>query len=621
MRKSVYTNEVERVSTKTGFARSAGTAAYPELWRGLGFSMPTFLWNRKGKTTQQMVMPRSIGAFALWQPGVTSVQGKYGGYHHHDGGANAYMSFETASVVPGLTPKTGIAISLWYRGTAGGYQQLFSKDVNGGVRLWQFRVNTGGKCEFIPFRGAAASSLASATTINDGKWHHLFGCWDGVDQFIFVDGKEDAHVAFAGPVNTQHTSLYIGRWASGADYLNGDVGQFAFWNTGVNGHQFADVLYNDPYALHRLARNQVVMSADTGGYIGHVQQIIMATPTPDVDVSPNVVITNPVSAVFTLLTPADVFAGTEVPIAAELTLTLGQETPTVDIISNETFAANPIAILMGLPETSYDPPPHIDSNEANPDEQALVFDMPIPIIDMGETVAPDELTMTLAEQDPVIPSTIAVLISGAVAMTATAVDPITGATSLEAILPLMTLEAESYGRYHTGDYPNYETSGFPLLTLEAEIIPGGVLTADTTLPLMTLDIRTGLRTEPVMPLMTLSATISSANNGDMIRPLPLMTLSASGQETGKGDFSRPLPLLELEIDLKNGLNGDFASELPLLTLVGIGINGSTAATLNKDLPLITLEATGYDDISGDLSKPLPLLTVEAFADSYVNRFI
>ncbi len=252
MLKVIDESDLTQVSYKTGVAHLAGDAQYPQLWKGLTFSLPTFL--RASGAKSLIPMPRAaLPSPPFWGAGATITDTRFGSAVNLSGGSTGYV---TIGSPPGLMPKTGIAISAWVRTTVSGYQQIFTKDGLSGTRFWQFRFNAG-LIEMICFTGASPGTATGTTLLNDGEWHHVFGTWDGLNIEVWADGILEASVAKLGPVNTGADRVtYIGKSDVGSDWWAGDIGQIAFWENGIDGNMAAPLLYRDPYALNRLGEEK-----------------------------------------------------------------------------------------------------------------------------------------------------------------------------------------------------------------------------------------------------------------------------------------------------------------------------------------------------------------------------
>ncbi len=48
------------------------------------------------------------------------------------------------------------------------------------------------------------------TSVNDQKWHHVAGVCDGVQMYLYVDGRQDSSAKVAGKIRINDEPVYIG---------------------------------------------------------------------------------------------------------------------------------------------------------------------------------------------------------------------------------------------------------------------------------------------------------------------------------------------------------------------------------------------------------------------------
>jgi len=65
----------------------------------------------------------------------------------------------------------------------------------------------------VPGDIGVASGVLARTNINDGRWHHIAGVYDGRTAALYIDGRRDVSAAVAGPIAANNLSLWIG-WDS-----------------------------------------------------------------------------------------------------------------------------------------------------------------------------------------------------------------------------------------------------------------------------------------------------------------------------------------------------------------------------------------------------------------------
>jgi len=84
------------------------------------------------------------------------------------------------------------------------------------------------------YKGAAYSSLTSATSYTTGAWSHLAVTWDGTTVKIFLDGAEDANtLAIAAALDVSANGFYEKRFGiddAGASFYVGYLAECRIWN-------------------------------------------------------------------------------------------------------------------------------------------------------------------------------------------------------------------------------------------------------------------------------------------------------------------------------------------------------------------------------------------------------
>lgn len=158
-------------------------------------------------------------------------------------GVNDYA---TTSYGSGLTYPDGISIQAWVRSTGTG---------DGGIVIsrdgWNFIGLNAGLGEGKPGMNLGLGSPASGAyttveypeSINDSKWHHLVGTYDGSQLSIYVDGdgvsKAAAGLAFTTDVfkiGWDDTNSY-----EPIRYFTGDIDDVRIWNRALSPGEIADL--------------------------------------------------------------------------------------------------------------------------------------------------------------------------------------------------------------------------------------------------------------------------------------------------------------------------------------------------------------------------------------------
>jgi len=158
-----------------------------------------------------------------------------------------------------VAPTAGITISAWVKTTvASGLKVIVCEDRFSTTpnRDWGFVLNSSRKLQFYVKNpdGSGANSLdarrAAADEINDGKWHHVCGTWDGTTDVgaakLSVDGDVETFTATAAGIkNTAPFPTAIGATTAGsAFWWNGEMSNIQIWDASI-GDAEIEALYNN----------------------------------------------------------------------------------------------------------------------------------------------------------------------------------------------------------------------------------------------------------------------------------------------------------------------------------------------------------------------------------------
>ena len=140
----------------------------------------------------------------LWQP----AGGKIGGCAKFDG-SDDYAQAVNESIFD-LTSQ--ITVSAWIKVSA--FNRNFQAIATKGDNAW--RIQRWSNTNQIEFACTGLSynpphgSLVGNRSVNDGRWHHVAGVYDGAMMYLYVDGVLDAFAAASGNINTNNYKVMIG---------------------------------------------------------------------------------------------------------------------------------------------------------------------------------------------------------------------------------------------------------------------------------------------------------------------------------------------------------------------------------------------------------------------------
>lgn len=169
--------------------------------------------------------------------------------------SSMYLSVPDGGHLEGFSEFTAATWTIWEGGGGGdstdgvlhrkGNTTLFLVDSTHKLGAWVF---TG------IWRGA---DVIGATSINDGKLHHVAVTWDkNADITVYLDGKVDGvNSSTYGVVSSDTSTFYIGRQETNK-YFDGKIGDYYLWNRKLNISEI-NKLYTDPHALFRTRQYEI----------------------------------------------------------------------------------------------------------------------------------------------------------------------------------------------------------------------------------------------------------------------------------------------------------------------------------------------------------------------------
>jgi len=120
-----------------------------------------------------------------------------------------------------------VSVSCWVKYTDSGgtryinsFGDKYGLYINSGKLFWHYR-NTANQFK----------SVGSATTFNDGQWHHVMGVNDGTNLKIYIDGvlNNSNTNGSSGIVGTSDSR--IGARFNNANHYEGNIDEFAIWDS------------------------------------------------------------------------------------------------------------------------------------------------------------------------------------------------------------------------------------------------------------------------------------------------------------------------------------------------------------------------------------------------------
>ena len=196
-----------RPSYDTGFAQWPGMSEYPQLWEGLVAAYAPFL-GMTGNKVFDLSGNGNTGTFSVGNP--TWITGKFGSAIDFTGNDRIY----TPSYIDAITQTTPFSFGFGFRADSEARNTfLFAQNRNGSDRFsFICTDNASLRISMSFYNGAAYRSQKTADRSYDGKWHFIFGVFDGINNpDIYFDGLLDNSGAATGSIGSSATGrLCIG---------------------------------------------------------------------------------------------------------------------------------------------------------------------------------------------------------------------------------------------------------------------------------------------------------------------------------------------------------------------------------------------------------------------------
>lgn len=195
-----------------------------------------------------------------WKPG------KYGSGGNFNG-SNNFVDFGTSAIFDnGTNPFTW---QIWMKmntiSTAAEQHLMDIEDTGGGDdRILFWIPGTGqaetGQIKFQYENGGTATRAISTSRVDDGKWHHISGVFNGTTMYLYIDGVQNATATPTPGTLDFSANLRIGaRSQSASNYYNGMADQAMIYNYARTSQQ----IVSDMNAGHPAVGSPV------GSAIGH----------------------------------------------------------------------------------------------------------------------------------------------------------------------------------------------------------------------------------------------------------------------------------------------------------------------------------------------------------------
>jgi hypothetical protein len=174
-----------------------------------------------------------------WQP----TGGKVGGALEFDGDGD----FVEIGRESNFDITDQITVSAWIK--VNQFDKEWQAVIAKGDNAWRIQRNQNNdSLEFacsglkIP-SGAPWGNLYGERSVNDGKWHHIAGIYDGSKMYLIIDGNVDTSQPASGRINTNNEPVYIGENSENTGrYWDGLIDDVRIYNYALSQNEVAELL-------------------------------------------------------------------------------------------------------------------------------------------------------------------------------------------------------------------------------------------------------------------------------------------------------------------------------------------------------------------------------------------
>lgn len=142
-------------------------------------------------------------------------------------GVNDYVEIANESAFDGLT--TRLTVEAWVK--TAGWSRTWETLVSKGDSSWRLsRYNNSRQVSFDTSSAAGAHSLIGTSNLDDNRWHHVVGVYDGVAKYLYVDGILEAFAPYRQTLLQNNFPVRLGENAQATGrYFRGQLDEVALY--------------------------------------------------------------------------------------------------------------------------------------------------------------------------------------------------------------------------------------------------------------------------------------------------------------------------------------------------------------------------------------------------------
>ncbi|MHC4586850.1 MAG: LamG domain-containing protein, partial [Planctomycetota bacterium] len=148
-----------------------------------------------------------------------------------------------------------ITISAWIKVNA--FDTDWQAIINRGDSAWRLQRDGNNNtlefaCTGLVVPGTRWAAIHGTVDVNDGRWHHAVGTYDGSHICLYVDGKLDVSSTASGTIKINNQSVYIGENSEQTDrFWNGLIDDVRIYSYALSADEIAEVTENAAILLFK----------------------------------------------------------------------------------------------------------------------------------------------------------------------------------------------------------------------------------------------------------------------------------------------------------------------------------------------------------------------------------
>jgi Concanavalin A-like lectin/glucanases superfamily len=147
-------------------------------------------------------------------------------------GASGYVSIPDSPSLDAFA--NGITVAAWIKVNHLTANPDWEGIVTKGNASWRLLATAGAKTIYFSANGATPADIYGNRNVNDGKWHHVAGVYDGTKMLLYVDGRLDASRPASGSMISDNDPVCVGYIANtslpGNYHFDGLINEASIYN-------------------------------------------------------------------------------------------------------------------------------------------------------------------------------------------------------------------------------------------------------------------------------------------------------------------------------------------------------------------------------------------------------